>query len=139
MRIMLDPSPENLYSGPSMRILILLIILIFLPNVSSAKHRQLERDYQQDWCARADGRAEVRLPDGTRVDCLTGDHAIEFDFGPKWAEAIGQALYYAMQTGKRAGIALILERIEDRRYWIRLNSVIQYEDLPIDTWKIENF
>lgn len=122
-----------------MRIFILLILLTFLPNPLSASHRRPERDYQRDWCALASGRTEVRLSDGTRVDCLTRDHAIEFDFGPKWAESIGQALYYSMQTGKRAGIALILERMEDRRYWIRLNSVIQYENLPIDTWKIENF
>jgi hypothetical protein len=43
----------------------------------------------------------VVLPDGTRCDCLTDTHAIEFDFGNKWAEAIGQSAYYALQTGKK--------------------------------------
>jgi hypothetical protein len=30
---------------------------------------------------------------------------------------------------------LILERPTDRKYWIRLNSVIQHFGLPIDTWE----
>ena len=73
------------------------------------------------------------LPDRTRCDCLTDENAVEFDFGTKWAEAIGQALYYSIQTGKRAGVVLILEKPTDRKYWIRLNSVIQHFGLPIDT------
>ncbi len=64
------------------------------------------------------------LPDHTRCDCLTRTHAIEFDFGNNWAEAIGQSLYYSIQTGKKAGIALILEKPSDYKYWIRLNTVI---------------
>ena len=27
------------------------------------------------------GQVEVMLPDGTRCDCVTDTHAIEFDFG----------------------------------------------------------
>jgi len=27
---------------------------------------------------------EVALPDGTRCDCVTDTHAIEFDFGGTW-------------------------------------------------------
>jgi hypothetical protein len=83
------------------------------------------------------GEAEVVFPDRTRCDCLTDENAIEFDFGAKWAEAIGQALYYSIQTGKRAGVVLILEKESDRKYWIRLNSVIQHFGLPIDTWEIK--
>ena len=79
---------------------------------------------------------EVVLPDRTRCDCLTQTHAIEFDFGSKWAEAIGQSLYYSLQTGKRAGIVLILEKSKDYRYWIRLNTTIEYFNLPIDARKI---
>jgi hypothetical protein len=41
------------------------------------------------------------------VDCLTDECVIEFDFSNKWAEAIGQSLYYANQTGKKADIFLI--------------------------------
>ena len=65
------------------------------------------------------------------------DHAIEFDFGRKWAESLGQTLYYSLQTGKRAGIVLILEKPEDRKYLIRLNSTIQHFGMPVDTWEMK--
>ena len=69
-------------------------------------------------------------------DCLTDTHAIEFDFGNKWAEAIGQALYYFIQTGKRAGVVLILKKQKDYKYWIRLNTIVEHYGLPIDVWKV---
>ena len=76
------------------------------------------------------------LPDGTRCDCVTDTHAIEFDFGSNWAEAVGQSSYYSIQTQKKAGIVLILETMKDRKYWIRLNTTIEHFNLPIDTWSI---
>ena len=100
----------------------------------AARHAAPERYYQQQWCSEHHGRAEVTLPDRTRCDCLTATHAVEVDFAPKWTEAIGQSLYYALQTGRRAGIVLIIEREQDRKCWIRLNSVIMHYKLPIDTW-----
>lgn len=77
------------------------------------------------------------LADQTRADCITLTHAIEFDFGKKWAESLGQALYYSLQTGKRAGIVLILERPEDRKYLLRLNSTIEQFKVPVDTWEMK--
>jgi hypothetical protein len=69
---------------------------------------------------------------------VTDTHAIEFDFGNNWAEAVGQSAYYALQTGKKAGIVLILETMKYRKYWIRLNTTIDNFNLPINTWSIEN-
>jgi len=60
--------------------------------------------YVEQSCA---GEIEVVLSDRTRVDCLTDQYAIEYDFTHKWAEAIGQALHYGLMTGKRLGIVLI--------------------------------
>ena len=57
------------------------------------------------------------MPDGTRCDILTDTHAIEVDFADKWAEAIGQSLNYAMQTGKKAGIVLVLKDEVMRSTW----------------------
>ena len=76
------------------------------------------------------------LPDGTRCDCLTATHAIEFDFGNNWAEVIGQSSYYSIQTGKKAGIVLILESMKERKFWIRLNTTVEHFKLPIDTWSM---
>jgi len=119
------------------RLCVALILLIFPPQFAHAKHLHPEKYYQNQWCAEHSGQTEVTLPDRTRCDCLTDTHAIEFDFGPKWAEAIGQALYYGLQTGKRPGIVLILEQERDYKYWIRLNTVIKNYNLAIDTWMVK--
>jgi hypothetical protein len=46
-----------------------------------AKREYPEKWYQQKWCEAHKGQVEVVLPDGTRCDCVTDTHAIEFDFG----------------------------------------------------------
>ena len=117
-------------------VLALCVIILLMTTSAHAKRLHYEKWYQEQWCQTQDGQAEVVLPDKTRCDCLTDTHAIEFDFGNKWAEAIGQALYYAIQTGKKAGIVLILEKQKDYKYWIRLNSIIAHYGLPIDSWKV---
>ena len=111
------------------------LFLVLFASIANAKNLHLEKFYQERWCKANGGQTEVVFPDKTRCDCLTGSHAIEFDFGKKWAEAIGQALYYSIQTGKRAGVVLILEKKNDYKYWIRLNTIIEHFALPIDTWK----
>ena len=124
------------------RILLLVLGIIFLsfPQLYAA-HLHPERVYQDQWCAKAGGVTEYVLDDGSRVDCLTDDYAIEFDFGPKWAEAIGQALYYGIRTARKPGVVLILER-EHPAFQRRLFSVaakygirvwfIRPEDLTAD-------
>lgn len=112
------------------------ILSLSLGGIATAAHEHKEKYYQDQWCAQHNGRTEVRLPDKTRADCITTKNVIEFDFGSKWYEAVGQALYYSLQTGKRGGIVLILENMDDRKYWIRLNSTIEHFKLPIDTWEM---
>lgn len=112
-----------------------IVLCLLWAATAQAKNVHKEKWYQEQWC-RDRGQVEVVLPDQTRCDCLTSTHAIEFDFGKKWAEAIGQSLYYSLQTGKRAGIVLIIETESDRKFWIRLNSTVEHFNLPIDTWQI---
>jgi len=119
------------------KLLTCLILFLVAPFFAFAAHKHHEKWYQQQWCRDHGGQIEVSLPDGTRCDCVTDTHAIEFDFGSKWAEAIGQALYYGLQTGKKPGIVLILENERDYKYWLRLNSTIQHYKLPIDTWEMK--
>jgi hypothetical protein len=80
---------------------------------------------------------EVVLKDGSRCDCLTDTYAVEFDFGAKWAESIGQSLNYSAQTGKRPGIVLILERPGDERYLERIRTVNRAFGLGITIWTID--
>lgn len=93
-----------------------------------------ERYYQDLWCGSVQGRTEVVMADRTRVDCLTDEYAIEFDWANKWAEAIGQSLGYSQLTGKKAGIVLIVRKERDQKYVDKLSSVIEHYGLPITVW-----
>jgi hypothetical protein len=111
-------------------IAVLLAVLMFAPPAIAGRS---ETFYQRKHCR---GALEARMPNGTRADCLTGTHAIEFDFARKWLEAIGQSLNYAEQTGLRAGITLICEKPKDKRKMEMLLNLIDRYNLPIDVWGI---
>ena len=91
-------------------------VLLLLCNNALAAHVHLEKEYQEVWCQQHNGQLEYRLEDLSRVDCLTDDYAVEFDFAAKWAESVGQALYYGLKTGKSPGVVLILEDEKDRKH-----------------------
>lgn len=93
-----------------------------------------EKWYQEKVATEMKGRMEARVENG-RVDVLTDQYAIEVEFAAKWKNAIGQALWYALQTGKKAGIVIVLENEkDDLPAAIRLGSVIEANKLPIRVW-----
>ena len=96
-----------------------------------------ERDYVNAWVEKYGGKTEVQMPDKTRCDVVTTTHAIEFDFAPKWAEAIGQSLNYGFQINKTPGVVLIVRSKKEMKHWFQLNSVIKHYKLPIQPqiWK----
>ena len=114
------------------KILGTIALLLLCAAIASAAHLHLEKEYQAQWCAGHNGVTEYVLDDGARVDCLTDEYAIEFDFAYKWAESIGQSLYYAEKTGRKPGIVLILEKDGDERYLKRLKIVS--EKYQIKVW-----
>lgn len=95
-----------------------------------------EPDYQLPWCEARGGIAEYVLPDRTRVDCLTETHLIEFDFASKWAEAIGQALYYASQAQRRAAVVSILRDPREEPPVRRNRETVGAGQLRLDIWPI---
>lgn len=102
--------------------------------LSSCAVRQLhEKDYQLWWCARNHGETEYRLTDSTRVDCLTHEYAVEVEYAPKWAEAIGQSLYYAKETGRKPGVVVIVRNHSDERFLKRLRTVAKEQGIKIWT------
>jgi hypothetical protein len=115
-----------------------LIMIAFLLTSFSvyAERNHPEKWYQTEWCQEQSGKAEVSLEDQTRCDCVTDTHAVEVDFADNWYEAVGQSTHYSLVAKRRAGILLILESPDDRRYWERLNRLINNYDLPIDVWTI---
>lgn len=92
---------------------LVVFIAVFTIGAAHAKHKMPEREYVSQHC---DGDMEFVLPGRTRVDCLTDKYAIEFDFAPKWAEALGQSLHYAYMTRRDPAIYLILESKKDMRF-----------------------
>ena len=123
-------------------IFILITFLLMVPAPSFARH-PLEmypvpdEMYVRKWCADQKGATGVKMPDGTNAQCITSSHVVEFELAPKWSEAIGRALYYSFETGKKAGIVLIIDDQKNLEQWRRLNATIQHFELPIDTWKME--
>lgn len=106
-----------------------LILLFAVLAFCSQAQAQSEADYVDSHCK---GHIEYLLPDLTRIDCLLPDHAVEYDFGHKWAEAIGQSLHYAANTGRRAGIVFIQVTNSDIYGIERARRLIRHYGLPID-------
>ena len=100
----------------------------------SSRHVHPEKYYQELWCNEHNGAMEYRLDDGTRVDCLTDEYAVEMDFAPKWAESVGQSLYYAERTGKLPGVVLIMEHENDERYATRLDTLARRYNIKV--WRV---
>lgn len=127
------PVDANLET-PMNRLLLTLVMLSASVSPLAAKPAKPERWYQERVSAAFKGKMEVVVPDG-RVDIVTATHAIEVEFSAKWKNSIGQALWYALKTGKAAGIVLILEdEKRDTPDAIRLGSVIEANKLPIQVW-----
>lgn len=88
-------------------ILITIVILLAVP-----AHAQwpTENEWAKQNVQRYYAVNGVRLWDGTQCDYVTDTHAIEIDWAKngKWAEAIGQALYYAEVLNKKPAIILLV-------------------------------
>jgi hypothetical protein len=118
-------------------LIILIIFTLFVLQLLyihslEAKRINKESYYQNKYCQEWGGRTEVKQFDNTRVDCLTENKAIEFDFADKWAECIGQALYYGLVQEKQPSCALIIEDTRrDEKYFTRLERVANKYDILI--------
>jgi len=109
---------------------ITIAVAILFAGCSEKKHQ--EKYYQTQLCDELDGVMEQSLLDRTRVDCLTDEYAIEVDFAKKWAEAVGQSLYYALMTEKKPAIGLIVrDSKKDERRMKRLRVLAEKYHIKI--------
>ena len=111
----------------------LLALLLLLPLLIHSA----ERDVNQAWCSSVGGVDEFRTKDGTYVDCLTDEYAIEAEYDNKWKEGIGQALHYAESTNRKAAILFIKRAKTKKDYYNEMMRVINRYDLPIKIYVIE--
>lgn len=118
----------------------LLVISLFLFTIAPcyAKLLHPEAEYQKAWCDKRGGLMEYKLSDKTRVDCLLPNMAVEFDFANKWAECIGQAIYYGRQTNRQAACVLIMENGEkDLKYLYRLRRAAYKKGVNLRTFTMK--
>ena len=116
---------------------LLMLLILFLPLPLTAGRLHHESYYQKAFCDRHRGKTEVKLPDGARVDCLTDRYAVEVDFANKVFEGVGQSLYYALKTGKRPGVVVIVERLRhDRKNVKRLMDLAKEYDIAV--WSVDS-
>lgn len=95
-----------------------------------------ERQFQELLCKGM--LLERTLKSGARADCISGSHAIEVEFTHKWAEAIGQSLHYAAETGLKPGIILVCREADEShclRDTYRAETTIERWKLPIKVWR----
>lgn len=115
---------------------IVLLVFALLGNCARAdEHLHSEKFYQQRECIERWGmtpdKMEFKVPNDptpsspARIDCLLPNHAVEFDFGDKWGECVGQALNYAGKTNKAPACALIIENeAREWQYIVRLYDAV---------------
>ena len=83
-------------------------------------------------------KVEYQLWDKTRVDLLNPYYAIEADWSHKWAEGIGQALYYSSVTGRKPAVLLLVKDMEkERRYIYRCQTVCNKYDIKLYIEKVK--
>jgi hypothetical protein len=135
---------------PNQTVLCLVVVLLLALFLSACSEepapvlehagKKPESHYRDLWCAEHGGWTEAPISSeiigkkGARCDCLTETHAVEVDFCPKWAEAIGQSLYYAARTGKSPGIVLVCEEGHVQEYAARLDTVLNTYRIPATVW-----
>lgn len=117
-----------------------LLIIINLSGTSSDTDNNLTQDvvatqrygtetYWQDIIQKEiGGEKEYRLDDGTRVDLLFEDKACEIDWANKWAEGIGQSIYYGLKT-ERPPLVILLAKKDG---WEKYRDRVEYCD--IECW-----
>ena len=108
---------------------ILILFLYSIVALSRTKHIHTERYYQELDCK---GQLEVTFDDGTRADCLDGIYATEYDYACKWYESVGQSLHYAMKSGLKPRIVLIIDKKQYKKYFKIALPLCQKYDIKLD-------
>jgi hypothetical protein len=69
------------------------------------------------------GEAEYRLDDGARIDILLPKEAIEIDWPKKWAEGVGQALFYGSKTNKTPVVLYLVSNLKEEEKYINRGKI----------------
>jgi len=111
-----------------MKIITIILIAATSMNIMHAQNKLSEDDYSIFIQSLIGGEREVSVKNG-RVDLVTDEFAIEIEKAPKWKEAIGQCLWYALNTNKKPAIILLIEDKSHYKYLIQLETTLNYGNL----------
>lgn len=78
---------------------------------------------------------EHRLWDGTRVDLLSDEYAVEVDYAGKWAKCIGQALYYGHVTDRQPVCLLLAAGTTENHFVYRCQTVCEAHGIQL--WVVQ--
>jgi len=109
-------------AGNAKKILFSLAVFLLLASPAAGQRNEVE------WCKvlapKYKAEVEIVLWDRTRCDLVTATEAIEVDWASKWAEAIGQAQYYAILLRREPAVMLLVKDMEkEARYVYRCQTV----------------
>jgi len=117
---------------PNQRIVIVLIFIAMLCGILTLCTFGGEVEECQRLAPKYNGSLEVVQWDLSRVDILNDEYAIEADWSYKWSEAVGQSLYYAILTGKKPAIILLVkDRKKEARYIYRCQTVCAKHNIKL--------
>ena len=117
--------------------MIIISILFLFYSFNAQAEVKNERYYQEIYCDLVNGATEFVLDDKSRVDCLTDDEAIEVDWASKWAECVGQALYYGAETNRKSKCLLIGNKEDYDKYSSKIDFLVKHHNLQFKVNWIE--
>lgn len=111
---------------------LVLIVSCFLTIISCNEKKVLaEKDYIDLIQEELGGQIEVSVTSG-RADLVVGEKVYEVEWASNWKESIGQSLWYGLQLDKSPGIILIMKEEKDYKYFLQLNSALEYAQIEIE-------
>lgn len=117
--------------------LILAAVALLFVAARPARHEHNEGYWATIIAEQLRGESEHRLPDGARVDILTDDAAIEIDWPSKWAEGVGQALYYGAATGRKATVIYLVSDPEREACYLERGRIAaQAGGVEVRLWSV---
>lgn len=94
-----------------------------------------ETDWSRHLAEKMGGVAEYRLPDESRIDVFDEDAGVAFEveWASKWTQAIGQCEFYAISTGAKPGVILLLKDDGDKLHYLRCLVVCEKLGIELRT------
>ena len=115
----------------------LLSLLLALLSLSASTSIQPLTHYQTIAAKLLSAEPEQTISDPPRYELVSETHAIEIDWDNKWEKLLGLSLDYAFENGKRAGMILITDGVDDTTQLLQLKALIRHYDLPVTLWAID--